>query len=93
VTVVSDNIDATITAIRAEPGRDIWLFGGGDLFASLLAADLVDNLEVSIMPVLLAGGTPLVSVGAPPSRLTLIGSAISPAGIVRLNYEVQHAGG
>ena len=93
VTVVSINIDATVAALRAEPGRDIWLFGGGSLFASLLAADLVDEIEVAVMPVLLGGGTPLVSPGAPRSQLTLTRSKASPSGIVNLHYEVQHAAG
>ena len=61
MTVVSTHLDSTITALRAERGRDIWLFGGGNLFASLLAADLVDNIEVAIMPVLLGRGVPLVA--------------------------------
>ena len=91
VTVVSGNIGATVVALRAESGRDIWLFGGGSLFASLLAADLVDQVEVAIMPVLLGCGTPLVSPDAPRSRLNLTRSNASPSGIVNLQYEVQHA--
>src|SRR4051812_22085544 len=91
VSVVSGNVDATVAALRAEPGRDIWLFGGGSLFASLLAADLVDDIELAVMPVLLGGGTPLVSPGVPRSRLTLSRSNASPSGIVNLYYAVQHA--
>src|SRR6059058_5054196 len=41
VTVVSENIAATVGALRSEQGRDIWLFGGGGLFASLLTAGVV----------------------------------------------------
>jgi dihydrofolate reductase len=93
VTVVSENIRATVAALRSEPGRDIWLFGGGSLFATLLAADLVDQIEVAVMPVLLGSGTPLVSPGAPRSRLTLTRSNASPSGIVHLHYEIQHATG
>jgi dihydrofolate reductase len=93
VTVVSGNIGATVGALRSEPGGDIWLFGGGSLFASLLAADLVDRIEVAVMPVLLGSGTPLVSHGAPRSRLTLTRSNASPSGIVNLHYEVRHAAG
>jgi len=91
VTVVSENIGDTVTALRSEAGRDIWLFGGGSLFSSLLAARLVDMIEVAVMPVLLGGGTPLVSAGAPRSRLILTRSNTSPSGIVNLQYQVQHA--
>ena len=90
VTVLSANVDTTVAALRAEPGRDIWLFGGGNLFASLLAADLVDDIELAVMPVLLGDGAPLVSRGAPRSPLTLTRSNASPSGIVNLHYEVQH---
>ncbi|MDQ6768727.1 MAG: dihydrofolate reductase family protein [Gemmatimonadota bacterium] len=91
VTMVSENIDATVADLRSEPGRDIWLFGGGGLFASLLALGLVDRLEVAVMPVLLGRGIPLLSSGAPRSRLTLTRSNASPSGIVNLHYEIQHA--
>jgi dihydrofolate reductase len=91
VVVISDNVDTVVTALRAAAGRDIWLFGGGSLFASLLAADLVDDIELAVMPVLLGGGVPLVSPAAPRSRLTLTRSNASPSGVVNLHYEVQHA--
>lgn len=90
VTVVSEGIDMVVAALRAAPGCDIWLFGGGNLFGSLLAAGLVDDVELAIMPVLLGNGVPLVSA-APRSRLTLRQSTTSPAGIVNLHYEVHPA--
>jgi dihydrofolate reductase len=90
VTIVSENIGAAVAALRAESGRDIWLFGGGSLFASLLAARLVDQIDVAVMPVVLGSGTPLVSVGAPRSRLTLTRSNTSPSGVVNLQYQVQY---
>ena len=93
VTVVSGNIGARVAALRAEAGRDIWLFGGGSLFASLLEAGVVDEIEVAVMPVLLGGGTPLLSVGAPRSQLILTRSNASPSGIVNLHYKVQRSAG
>src|SRR5437588_5708298 len=59
VTIVAENAEETLSALRAEPGKDIWLFGGGLLFRSLLDAGLVDTVEVAMMPVLLGGGIPL----------------------------------
>ena len=91
VTVVRDTPDATVAALRAETGRDIWLFGGGVLAASLLNAGLIDQIEVAVMPVLLGGGTPLLGVGAPRTRLRLAKSSQSPNGILNLRYEVPHA--
>ena len=93
VHVVSTDLAPTVSRLRAESGPDIWLFGGGSLCASLLAADLVDQIEVAIMPVLLGGGVPLVATVAPRSPLVLTRSHSSARGIVNLHYDVQHAAG
>jgi dihydrofolate reductase len=53
---ISDDAERTVAELRATPGKDIALFGGGELFRSLLAAGLVDEVGVSIIPVLLGGG-------------------------------------
>lgn len=93
VTVVNADIEATVTRLRGESGRDIWLFGGGTLFAGLLAANLVDVIELAVMPVLLGKGIPLAGVDAPRSHLKLIRSAASASGILRVEYEPGSAAG
>lgn len=50
-----------IAALREQPGKDIWLWGGGELFGSLAAAGLVDTVEVGLIPVLLGAGRKLMS--------------------------------
>lgn len=86
VTVVSGDVAATVRALKAEPGRDVWLFGGGVLFRSLLDAGLVDTIEVSVVPVLLGDGIPVLADGRRPSALALTASEVLPSGIVRLTY-------
>ena len=93
VTVVSTDAAAVVAALRSKSGHDIWLFGGGSLFASLLAAHVVDQVEVAIMPVLLGSGIPLVAPESTRSRLTLTHSYAYPSGIVSLQYDIQHAAG
>lgn len=93
VAVINRDVDSAIASLRAESGRNMWLFGGGSLFASLLAADLVDDIQLAVMPVLLGDGIPLVATGAPPSRLTLTRSNASSSGVVTSHHEVQHAAG
>ena len=88
VTLVRKDAGAAVAALRAGAGRDIWLFGGGSLFRSLLEARQVDIVELAIMPVLLGGGVPLLETGAPITRLRLVHSETSPRGIVVLRYEV-----
>jgi dihydrofolate reductase len=78
---------ATVSALRATAGKDIWLFGGGDLFRSMLELGLVDAVEVAVIPVLLGGGRPLMPQPAPRTRLTLINHSVYPkTGTVSLEY-------
>jgi dihydrofolate reductase len=91
ITFVAGDAAATVAELRAEDGRDIWLFGGGALAGSLLAARLVDVVDVTIVPVLLGAGLPLAT-GAPQTSLSLTDSRVYPSGIVTLRYEVRHPG-
>lgn len=89
VTVVSNDIEAVLNQLRSEPGKDIWLFGGGELFQSLLALDCVDTVEPAIVPVLLGGGRPLLPTPAMIHRLDLTSHRVFPSGIVWLEYTVR----
>jgi len=91
VTVVgADDAARVVAALRAEPeGGEIWLFGGGVLFGSLLAAGQVDVVEVTVAPVMLGGGVPLLPPGAPRTALALTSSHVYPTGMVALHYAVS----
>ena len=92
VTIVADRIAETVNALRAEKGKDIWLFGGGSLFRSLLDAGVVDAVEVAVMPVLLGAGIPLLPPPAGETRLTLTGHKVNKkSGIVLLEYAVRRS--
>lgn len=88
VTVVADASSTTIERIRAAARKDIWLFGGGELFRSLLEQGFVDSVEVKVMPVLLGGGLPLLPHPSQRARLRLVAHRIYPSGIVSLEYAV-----
>jgi len=88
VRIVNDDPSAVVAALKSKPGRDIWLYGGGALFRSLLDAGLVDTVEVAVIPVLLGAGIPLLPPGAT-TKLTLADKKTLPAsGIVALAYSV-----
>ena len=91
VTVVRVDAGPRVAALRAAPGRVIWLFGGGSLFRSLLMAKQVDLVEVMVVPVLLGAGIPLLEPGAPQSRLTLEQVERYPSGLLSLRYRVPDA--
>jgi len=91
VTVLGEGWEKTVGALRAEAGKDIWLFGGGSLFRSLLEARLVDTVEIAIMPVLIGGGIPMLPAPAEQTQLELTGHRIYGTGRVSLEYVVKHA--
>lgn len=93
VRIVNDHPHEAVGALKAKPGRDIWLYGGGVLFRSLLDAGLVDTVEVAVVPVLLGAGIPLLPPGAA-TKLKLAHQKTLPAsGIVALAYSVPGAVG
>ena len=88
VRIVNDDPREVVAALKAKPGRDIWLYGGGELFQSLLAAGLVDTVEPAVIPVLLGSGVPLLPAGAT-TKLVLADQKTLPAsGILALAYSV-----
>ncbi len=89
VTIVAGDEEKTLLALREAPGKDIWLFGGGSLFLSLLEMGLVDTVEVAIIPVLLGGGIPLLPPPTPRTKLKLTGHRIFKTGIVLLEYAID----
>jgi dihydrofolate reductase len=92
VTMVSENPERALAELRTKPGKDIWLFGGGSLFRSLLEARQVDTVEVSVIPVLLGGGIPLMMSNSSSERfkLRLTSSRTFETGIVSLEYAVEY---
>jgi dihydrofolate reductase len=90
ITIIGDELEDAISQLREEPGKDIWLFGGGSLFRSLLDLGLVDRVEVGVIPVLLGGGIPLLPTRSQRTTLRLVSSRVYKAtGTVVLEYGVQ----
>jgi dihydrofolate reductase len=86
---VSDDARGTVEKLKAEPGKDIWLFGGGSLFRSLLALGLVDTVEVAVIPVLLGSGVPLLPDTEDRAKLKLTKHTVyEKTGTVVLEYAV-----
>jgi dihydrofolate reductase len=98
LTIVSENPEQALADLRAKPGKDIWLFGGGSLFRSLLEARLVDAVEVSVIPVLLGEGISLLPREPSSewfklklaSSMKLASSGTFTTGIVSLEYAVEY---
>ena len=90
VSVVNSDPAETVRLLKATPGKDIWLFGGGELFRTLLEAGLVDTVEPAIVPVLLGDGIPMLPSPASRAKLSLSNHRLYPkSGIVLLEYTVS----
>ena len=88
VTIVPD-VRALVKDLKSKSGKNIWLFGGGDLFRNMLDDGLVDGVDVAVVPVLLGGGIPLLPSPAKRAKLRLVNRRIyEKSGIVSLEYDV-----
>jgi dihydrofolate reductase len=89
VTIIGENLKDAVNELRRQPGKEIWLFGGGELFRSMLEQSLVDSVEVAVIPVLLGGGLPLLPAPAKRTRLKLVKQTAFKTGNVGLEYRVS----
>ncbi len=64
VQFVSGDIGAFVRSLKEEPGKGIWLVGGGQINTGMLNADLIDEMILTTFPVVLGEGIPLFALGA-----------------------------
>jgi dihydrofolate reductase len=89
---LSNDLEKTVTELKQAPGKDIWLWGGGELFRSMLELKLVDALEVALIPVLLGDGLPLLPKTKTRASLVLTSQRLfKKTGTVLLNYSVNRS--
>jgi dihydrofolate reductase len=81
VTIISDDVAEAVATLKAESGKDIWLFGGGVLFRFLLDAGLVDAIDIS------SSGIPFLPQGHR-QTLRLTSSKALPSGVLQLSYDI-----
>lgn len=91
-TIIRDNVVAAVRELKARPGKDILCDGSSQLLHTLLAADLVDELYLSLYPLSLGGGKRLFPEGTL-SRFTLASAKPYPTGVVSLHYTRVPAAG
>ena len=89
---VSDDPQKTVTELKKTKGKDIWLFGGGELFKSLFELRLVDAVEIAVIPVLLGDGLPLLPRSEQRAKLKLMKHRVfKKTGTLLLNYDVKYS--
>ena len=78
-----------VTALKQQPGKDIYLVGGGRVVAGLLDAGLVDELRLISYPLIAGDGTALFATAAQRRPLELRSITQLPAGKISLVYAVR----
>lgn len=89
-TLVSGDTIAAVREIKEQAGKDIWLFGGAALTGSLIKAGLVDELWLSVHPILLGTGRPLFTGLLDRYYLELLGVKSYETGLVSVTYRFRH---
>jgi dihydrofolate reductase len=87
VTFYAGDLGALVAEAKASTDRDVHVFGGGEVIAQLLEADLLDELTLAVVPVILGEGTRLFATPVTSRRLTLTSCRSFPSGIVLLRYD------
>ncbi|HVG41197.1 MAG TPA: dihydrofolate reductase, partial [Chitinophagaceae bacterium] len=89
--LINGNVEKEILKVKSKEGKDIAVYGGASLLASLLNLNLVDEIHISVIPVLLGKGKPMVDVLDKKVWLTYIESKTYGNGTVQLMYKVNKA--
>jgi dihydrofolate reductase len=79
--------EALVGEIRKRPGKNIWMMGGGELAREFLNADLIDEMEIGVVPVLIGEGIPLFPAGFPQREFKLVENKAYSKGLLVLKYE------
>jgi dihydrofolate reductase len=88
---ITDGVASALEQARAAAGdQDVSLAGGGQAISQYLRADLVDELQLHVVPLFLGSGARLFENHEPnaPGKLALTRAVESPTGVMHLKYEV-----
>lgn len=86
---ITDNIIETISELRNQEGKDIWLVGGGELTSALLTAKLIDEIQICYFPIILGKGIPLFPSNHIESTWKYIGSTAYNSGVLKVDYIIN----
>lgn len=89
VEFTSEAVDAWVRRVRGQPGKNIWLMGGGELIADFLDAHAIDEFVVSVVPVFIGDGIPLIARRHMQVGLELQSVERFDDGLVQHHYLVQ----
>jgi dihydrofolate reductase len=83
----SGDLSELVSELKSKKGKDIYCDGGSEVINALLKNDLVDEMIISVIPILLGEGTRLFQDGRPEQSLQLLGVKSFDTGLVQLHYK------
>ncbi|HSY62401.1 MAG TPA: dihydrofolate reductase family protein [Cytophaga sp.] len=75
-----------IAELKTRPGKDIFIDGGAEIVNALLKEKLIDEIILSLIPIVLGSGVRLFADNNPEQQLTLVSSKAFDTGLVQLQY-------
>ena len=90
VEFVSEAVGPFVSRLRGQPGKDIWLMGGGEIIASFLDAGAIDEFVVSVAPVFIGEGIPLIAPRHRHVPLHLCSVERFEDGLVQVHYGIRN---
>jgi dihydrofolate reductase len=88
VEFISGGIGTFARRLREQKGKNIWMMGGGEIIASFLDEGAIDEFVISVVPVFIGDGIPLIARRHRDVPLTLRSVQRFPDGVVQLHYQV-----
>jgi dihydrofolate reductase len=85
-TIINENVEEEVSNLKRQPGKDILVFGSGQLVNTLMEHDLVDEYRLMVFPVVVGGGKRLFENASDEKALKLIETKTFASGAVVLSY-------
>lgn len=83
-----ERIKPFMQRLRAVPGKDIWMMGGGEIIGSFLDEEEIDAFSIKVIPILIGAGIPLIKPQHRSIPLKLLSTRKFSDGVVHLHYHV-----
>jgi dihydrofolate reductase len=89
VEFVNGDVGSFVRLLRAKPGKDIWLMGGGEIIAAFLDAQAIDEFVISVVPLFIGDGIPLIARSHRHAPMELQSVEKFDDGLVQLHYRLE----
>lgn len=86
-TFYSGDFIRLVKQLKKEDGKNLYCDGGAEIIHQLLLFDLIDELIISVIPVLVGNGTRLFKDDRPEQRLELVDTKSFDTGLIQLHYK------